>query len=148
MVSISDHQRRSIEHDCEKVIQNLFYAIDEFDYDSVVDSFTRDGIWHRFGKAVTGHEAIRSELNARSNFQVIRHIATNVIVNVLDADTASAVVYVKTYKHDDGTPAPTPVELRAPMLLGVVSARLSRQADGWRIAEQDLEVSFNFTERQ
>ncbi|MER2537035.1 MAG: nuclear transport factor 2 family protein [Rhizobiaceae bacterium] len=137
-------EERAIEQDCQKVLLSLFHAVDEFDYETAISLFVEDGTWHRLGKPYTGHEALRKELNARSPTQVIRHVATNIIVTVIDADHAESVLYVTTYKHDDGVKHDGAVNIQTPLRLGVVRDRLVRRPEGWRIQEQGLQFVFEF----
>ena len=133
---------RAIEWDCAQVLLRFYDAFDNWNYEAMAELFTEDGVWHRAGKALKGREAIVTELRSRSSTQVIRHVVTNLLVDVVDDDHAEARLYLTAYRHDSGAPRTVPAPIGLPAMLLVVSARLLRCPDDWRITEQVMQREF------
>ncbi|PZQ78103.1 MAG: hypothetical protein DI563_01365 [Variovorax paradoxus] len=133
---------RAIEWDCGQVLLRFYDAFDAWDYDGMAAQFIEDGVWHRAGKALKGREAIVAELHRRPTTQVIRHVVTNLIVDVQDADHAQARLYLTAYRHDAGEPRVVPAPMRGPALLLVVTAKLMRSTEGWLIVQQTMSREF------
>lgn len=133
---------RAIEWDCGQVLLRFYDAFDAWDYDGMAALFTEDGVWHRAGKALKGREAIVAEMHRRPTTQVIRHVVTNLIVDVDDAEHAKARLYLTAYRHDDGETRVVPAPMRGPVLLLVVDADLVRTTEGWRIVRQTMSREF------
>jgi hypothetical protein len=60
----------------------------------------------------------------------------------VDDDHAQARLYLTAYRHDAGAPRTVPAPMGLPAMLLVVSARLLRCPDGWRITEQVMQREF------
>jgi hypothetical protein len=135
---------RAIEWDCAQVLTRFFNYFDLWRYDDMVDLFTHDGVWHRQGRALAGRVQILAALGARSTTQRVRHVVSNVQVDVVDADTAASLLYVTAYMHDSGEKPTNPPKIRSPYLVLVVSARLVRTEAGWKIARMDMSREFEF----
>lgn len=133
---------RAIEWDCGQVLLRFYDAFDAWDYHGMVALFTEDGVWHRAGKSLEGREAIVAEMHRRPTTQVIRHVVTNLIVDVYDSEHAKARLYLTAYRHDAGGPRVVPAPMRGPVLLLVVHADLVRTSEGWRIVRQTMSREF------
>lgn len=134
--------QRAIEWDCGQVLLRFYDAFDAWDYAGMVALCTDDVVWHRAGKSLAGHAAIVAELERRPSTQTIRHVVTNLLVDVRDAQHADARLYLTAYRHDGAGERLVPAPMQLPALLLVVTARLRREAPGWRIAEQTMQREF------
>jgi hypothetical protein len=141
--NLSREVTRAIEWDCTQLLTRFFNAFDAWRYDDMVAAFAPQGVWHRAGKALTGG-AILEALNARSRTQTVRHVVTNIEVDVTDAAAADFVLYVTAYMHDSGTKAMTPAKISSPYLLLVVPGRLVRVGEDWKIASMQMNREFEF----
>lgn len=135
----------SDERECERCMLSVFYGLDEFDYDTLLAQFCDDGTWHRRGKALTGHAAIRASMLERPATQRVRHLMSNFMLRSLHAASASASLYMTAYRHDDGSEAPMPRKVKGPLGLFIGSVQFRREAGGWRIAEFRLDAEFDFS---
>ncbi|MDQ2762760.1 MAG: nuclear transport factor 2 family protein, partial [Pseudomonadota bacterium] len=105
---------------------------------------TPDVTWLRAGKMLAGRAAIVAELKPRSTTQVVRHLLTNILVDVRDAGHADLKCLLTAYRHDTGEKPAVAPTIRMPILLLVVTARLIREGDCWLIAEQVMKREFVF----
>jgi hypothetical protein len=136
---------RGIEWDCAQVLLRFFDAFDGWNYDGMAALFAPEGVWHRAGKALAGRDAIVTEMHRRSTTQVIRHVVTNLIVDVMDTDHAEARLYLTAYRHDAGEPRATPAPMKVPAMLLVVSAGLIKTSDGWQVLQMTMQREFEST---
>jgi hypothetical protein len=135
---------RAIEWDCGQVLTRFFNYFDRWRYADMVELFTEDGVWHRQGKALQGRPAILAALAARSTTQRVRHVVTNVQIDVLGPDLANSLLYVTAYMHDSGAPQTEPARIRAPYLILTAPGRLARTDEGWKIAYLEMIREFEF----
>ncbi len=135
---------RAIEWDCAQVLTRFFNDFDQWRYEDMADLFAEDGVWHRQGRALAGRAAILAALAERSTTQRVRHVVTNLQIDVVDPDTAASLLYVTAYRHDSGAKQIEPPRIRAPYLLLVVPGRLRRTEAGWKIARMEMNREFQF----
>lgn len=135
---------RAIEWDCAQVLTRFFNYFDQWRYEDMADPFAEDGVWHRQGRALAGRAAILAALAERSTTQRVRHVVTNLQIDVVDPDTAASLLYVTAYRHDSGAKQTEPPRIRAPYLLLVVPGRLRRTEAGWKIARMEMNREFQF----
>lgn len=133
---------RSIEWDCGQTLLRFYDAFDSWDYAGMVALCTEDVIWHRAGKVLQGRAEIVAELQRRPAAQTIRHVVTNLLVDVRDGDHANARLYLMAFRHEGASQRPVPAPMQLPALFLVVTARLSREGAGWLIAEQVMQREF------
>lgn len=135
---------RAIEWDCAQVLTRFFNYFDQWRYQGMADLFAEDGVWHRQGQALTGRAAILTALAERSTTQRVRHVVTNLQIDVLDPEQAASLLYVTAYRHDSGAKEAEPPRIRAPFLLLVVPGRLRRTEAGWKIVCMEMNREFEF----
>jgi len=135
---------RAIEWDCAQTLTRFFNAFDQWRYDDMAGMFAPDGVWHRAGKALQGEDVIVAELNKRSRTQTVRHVITNVQVDVKDAASADFLLYVTAYIHDSGEKATKPPKIQMPSLLLVVPGQMVRRDGAWKIASMSMNREFEF----
>jgi len=131
---------------CSRALLRFYDLFDRWDYEGMAALFMPDGAWHRAGKLLQGRAAIVAELQTRSTTQKIRHVLTNLLVDVHDETHAEARCYLTVYRQDSGTATSAPAVIRAPSLVLVVTASLVGGAQGWRIARQTMQREFEFPE--
>jgi SnoaL-like domain len=135
---------RAAEWDCTQLLFRFYYWFDLFRYEEMVALFSPNAVWHRAGKVLRGREEIIAILRERSTTQRVRHVLTNVLVDVMDATNANAVLYLTAYQFDSGQRLTAPPSIRSPSLLLVVTAHLVKTDDNWLIAEQKTTREFEF----
>jgi SnoaL-like domain len=135
---------RDIEADCQRVVLSVFRHLDDFAYRRLIEHFATDGTWHREGRELAGRETILAALEQRPRNQVVRHVVTNLIVDVESPSRARASGYNTAFRALDTSPADLPVTIAAPLGLWVLDATLARQGDAWLIAELRQAKQFSF----
>jgi hypothetical protein len=135
---------RAIEWDCAQTLTRFFNYFDQWRYEDMADLFAPDGAWHRQGKALQGKDAIVAVLNTRSRTQTVRHVVTNVQIDVADAMTAEFLLYVTAYIHDSGTKPVGPPTIQMPALLLVVPGQLVKWGEVWKVASMSMDREFVF----
>jgi hypothetical protein len=141
MTPATERDAQAIEHACARTVLQLFGAMDDLHYDRVAAAFTPDGVWHRAGKALRGHDQIIAAMNERPVDRLVRHVITNTIVDVLDDAHAEGRCYVTAYAGpaSDGPPA-----INAPWLLLTATHRFALSDGAWKIAESRIVRDFVF----
>jgi hypothetical protein len=130
-----------IEHACAKTVLQLFAAMDDNRYDDVAAAFTPDGVWHRAGKALRGRAAIIAAMNERPTDRLVRHIITNIVVDVSDGTHAEGRCYVTAYAGPLGDAPPA---INAPWLVLTATHRFAPHDGAWKIAESTILRDFVF----
>lgn len=135
-------EHTAIEHACAKLVLRVFYGMDDLQYDRVTDAFMPDGVWHRAGKALRGRAAILAAMNERDTHRFVRHVVTNLGVDVTDNDHAEGRCYVTAYA---GPASDRPPTINAPWLLLTSTHSFVRSHGGWFIAESRIARDFVFS---
>lgn len=135
---------RAIEWDCAQALTRFFNAFDQWRYEDMVDMFAPEGVWHRAGKSLSGKDVIVGELNKRSRTQTVRHVITNIQVDVKSETTADTLLYVTAYIHDSGVKADKPPKIQMPSLLLVVPGQMVKHGEAWKIASMSMNREFEF----
>ena len=130
--------RRAIEWDVTRLINHYVNLNDAQDWPAVAALYTHDARFARPsqpGQFVEGRAAILASFLARPA-RAQRHVIANVVVDVVDADTARAfsviVLYMGDAEDDGGLPVRDP---KGP-LIGTFTDLCVRTAEGWRFAER------------
>jgi hypothetical protein len=135
---------RAIEWDCAQNLTRFFNYFDQWRYEDMAGLFAPDGVWHRAGKALQGESVIVAELNKRSRTQTVRHVITNIQVDVQDEATADFLLYVTAYIHDSGTKAVDPPTIQMPSLLLWVPGQMVKWNGQWKVASMSMNREFVF----
>ena len=144
MSAIDRDTARAIEWDCAQLLTRFYNYFDQWRYEEMADLFGPEGVWHRAGKALQGKDVIVAELNKRSRTQTVRHVVTNVQVDVKDAASADFLLYVTAYIHDSGVKADKPPKIQMPALLLVVPGQLAKRDSVWKIISMSMNREFEF----
>ncbi len=131
------------EWECQRLLLRVFHLLDEFDYRGLAALFTPDGLWERQGRLCHGPDEIVAALSERSPEQRVRHVITNVMVDIL-GDTASAIAYNTAYRHLGARADIGPAQIRAPLGLWISRVGYRKTPQGWRIALIRQEQQFAF----
>lgn len=114
----------------------IYYAAlnDAGDFPALAATYVEDGVYVRpsGGEKVIGRAAILASFMARPP-RLSRHVVGNIVVDVADAETATARSTILLYTAPAG---PLPAVATGPGLLGGFEDRLVRESDGWRFAER------------
>jgi uncharacterized protein (TIGR02246 family) len=135
--------RVAIERECERLVTRYCHIIDHGEASRVAELFSEDGTWRGPGVVMQGIEQIRVGFAAReaNRARMSRHVCNNLLIDVVDEDNATGVVYLTLYRHDgDEKRRVSPLE--GVELVGEYRDRFVRTPDGWRIADRSTHVSF------
>lgn len=146
---MDDAQRMLIERACERLVTEYCHFIDHGEAVRVGDLFVTDGVW-AFGKDVrSGRDAILKGFQDRQDNagRISRHICSNFLIDIIDKDSASGVVYFTLFRHD-GEPGARFAPAQLPTSIGEYRDTFVRTADGWRIKRRDITVSFTMMRGQ
>jgi hypothetical protein len=132
--SLTEDTRRAIEWDCAALI-NLYATLnDAARWAEVAALYTEDGSMTRPSAPdapIVGRDAILAAFESRPA-RTTRHVTANIVVTVLDADTATATSAMLLFTAAD-----------APPLVGGFADHLRRvPGEGWRFAERRGSLTF------
>ncbi len=140
---MDDVQRMLIERACERLQTAYCHVIDHGNAAQVADLFTADGVWAAGKREFTGIDALRKSFQARQDNRArrSRHVCSNALIDVQDADNATGTVYLILFRHDDPEDARTrPASL--PEMVGAYRDTFRRTDSGWRFSRRDVVVDF------
>src|ERR1700722_7565766 len=130
-----DHEtRRAIEHDCARAITTFFTLLDGANFEEQWRQVASGGCWDRGGKQLDTREKFLAAMAERPKVLTIRHMITNLLVEVSSDGTAATGTFnllVFAYLADRGD-KPAPMAL--PSAIAAFRARFVPEAGVWRIA--------------
>jgi len=112
--ALSLEQRHSLELECQKVIQQFYFYLDEKRYPDLADLFAAEGAWVRLGKELVGPAGILSAMQERDSWLTM-HVVTNLIVRLVSPDMAETTQYVTLYRQEGYDPASGPGPVVMPL---------------------------------
>ncbi len=142
-------ERLLIERECERLVTLYCHYVDHGEAARIVDLFSVDGVFTAPGVVtLSGRGELEEGLGQRqerSATRTARHVCNNLLIDVLDEDNATGVVYVTVYRHDrkkaESAGAVAPIGL--PLMVGEYRDRFVRTDGGWRIAHREVAASFS-----
>jgi uncharacterized protein (TIGR02246 family) len=123
-----------IERACSRLVITYCTAADHHDVDAFLGIFADDARWHQAdGSVFVGHAQIREYFVGRPRTPVRSHICSNILIEVLDAEsargTSMATVLRVGSAGEDGAPG-----RMAPHAVLEYEDQYERQPDGaWKI---------------
>jgi ketosteroid isomerase-like protein len=140
---MDDLQRLLIERACGRLVAQYCHVIDHGEAARVAELFTEDGVWASPENTMTGRAAILKGFTNRQNNKgrMSRHVCNNLLLDVIDENTASGVVYLTLYRHDAEEGRRTS-PAQPPAVVGEYRDRFRNTADGWRFERREIVVSF------
>ena len=96
------------------------------------------------GKIVrNGRAEITAAFNQRQGnvARISRHVCCNLLIDVIDENSATGVVYLTLYRHD-GEAGRRSAPSDVPEVVGEYRDQFVRTAEGWRFKRRDVGVSF------
>ena len=141
-MSLSNDEIRAIRAECERLSVAYAVYIDTRRYAEFAALFGETGILAVGGK-LQGQEAIAAAMAQRSDKLRSRHVLTNTLIDVQDAEHASGVTYLTLYRHfGDASLDPGPVSSFSPAAVGHYTDAFVLTSDGWRFAKRELSFAF------
>jgi hypothetical protein len=136
-------ERIQVERECERLVTAYCHYVDHGEAASIADLFVDDGVWQSGNVVMEGMDQLREGFGLRqaNTTRMSRHVCSNLLLDVLDADNAKGVVYLTLYRHD-GEAGRETSPLDGPALVGEYQDRFVRAPEGWRFAHRELLMSF------
>ena len=132
-------EERAIEWDCQKVMRQYYYYVDHHRFEEAGQLFTEDITWKVMGVELKGREELLEALYGGLGNDTIRHVLTNVIVNVIDKNNAELWNYTTNYYSREGRREDLngPLKFEGPHRLGDMYAKLRRSGNSWQIVARE-----------
>ena len=140
---MDDLQKLLIERACARLVTEYCHVIDHGDAAKVADLFTADGVWASPENTMTGREAILRGFTNRQNnkARMSRHVCNNLLIEVIDQNTAQGVVYLTLYRND-GEEGRRFASGASPSMVGEYRDQFENTADGWRFKRREVAINF------
>lgn len=141
---MDDLERLLIERACARLVTEYCHFVDHGEAAKIAGQFTEDGVWASATDTRSGREAIAKSFGRRQDnaARMSRHVCSNLLIDVIDENNASGVVYLTLYRHD-GDPARRVSPTEAPDIIGEYRDTFVRTSDGWRFKQREIHVSFS-----
>lgn len=140
---MTDSDLISIERACARLVTLYCHRIDLGEGARVGELFTDDGVWHTPAVTANGRAEIARYFQRRqqNRRRKSRHICENLLIDVVDENNATGVVYLTYYHHDADGPDETP-PAGPPTLIGEYRDTFVRSTDGWRFKRREVAIAF------
>lgn len=137
---MDDQTRLLIEHACIKLQMQYAVFADRSDIEGFTQLFAAEGsVAVPEHPPFVGHDAIRASIQALAALGVtMRHVITNTVVDVIDADRATGVCYLAVYNSTVPADASGQRPIALPATVGEYADLFHRTEEGWRIQSRVL----------
>lgn len=135
-------ERIAIEADCTRLYNEFNWHVDAFDYDSALALFVPDCTFTRIDAVFEGIEGVRAVLECRDRDRTTLHVCTNVVIDVIDSDTAEGKAYVMVFGHRGPLSDTGEADLDVPDSIVRFGAGFRRTDAGWRFSSLQLGLLF------
>ena len=139
-------ERIEIERACERVIHAYSRALDVGEMSEAADYFAENGSFARPmapGQVIEGREAIRAALLTRPKTLLTKHLATNVMIDVVSRDEARGLSYLTMISTTPGDGS-APHISAGPVYFGEIKDRFVREGGEWKILERRGSIQMKF----
>ena len=128
----------AIEHECARLVTSYCHYIDHGSAERVAELFSEDAVWSSAEATFNGRDEIRRAMAEREANQarMSRHVCNNLLIDVIDENTASGVVYLTLYRHD-GKEGRRLSPLEGPLMVGEDQDQVRRDPECWRITPSE-----------
>ena len=140
---MDDLQKMLIERACERLVTEYCHFVDHGEAAKIAGLFADDGIFASPRAVKTGRVDIADWFMRREGnvARMSRHVCCNQLIDVIDENNATGVVYLTLYRHDGEVGRPlSPSDV--PDIVGEYRDQFVRTGEGWRFKRRDIGVSF------
>src|SRR5438105_2418982 len=144
--SLSAVERNDIERACERIVYAYSRALDLGDMSAAADFFAENGSLARPmapENVIQGRETIRTALLTRPKTLLTKHLATNVMIDVVSRDEARGLSYLTMISTTPGDTA-APYISAGPVYFGEFKDRFVREDGGWKFLERRGSIQMKF----
>ena len=139
---MDEDRRRAIEWDCTRTLTGFINALDAGDYETMAGLMAENGVWVRPGGDAVGPAGLLEAMKDRPRDLIVRHVVSNVLIDVIDEDNATGITYLTVYRHRGPPPQDGPARLAGVHMVGVSYNRLVRESGAWKISEKRTSRTF------
>lgn len=135
--------RRTIEHECTRLIHHYANLTDAHDWKAIVALYTEDGLMTRPtapDSPIVGRKALLDALLSRPA-RISQHVCANAVVTVESETQASAHSVILLFTGKAAEDGGLPVKDAGP-LVGYYKDRFRLTAEGWRFSERRGALTF------
>jgi hypothetical protein len=143
---LSFSERIEIERACERIVYAYSRALDLGDMNAAADLFAENGSMARPmapTQVIQGRESIRAALLTRPKTLLTKHLATNVMIEVLSHDQAHGLSYLTMISTTPGD-AVAPFISAGPVYFGEFKDRFVRERGEWKFLERRGSIQMKF----
>ena len=145
--AISAVERIEIERACERIVYAYSRALDLGDMSAAADFFAENGSFARPmapDKIIQGRESIRAALLTRPKTLLTKHLATNVMIDVVSREEAGGISYLTMISTTPAGDVPAPYVSAGPVYFGEIKDRFVREGGEWKILERRGSIQMTF----
>jgi hypothetical protein len=139
---MNDIDRMLIEHECRKLMLLYCQHVDHLDPEAFSNLFAEDAYYNPAAHPeMNGRSEILAWAKAYPRNRRARHLSTNQVVEVIDADNAKGTSYAVVFRQEDpveGIPSGNVV----PRAVVEYHDTFCRTKEGWRIATREYQYIF------
>ena len=140
-------ERIEIERACERIVYAYSRALDLGDMSAAADFFAENGSMARPmapEQVIRGRETIRAALLTRPKTLLTKHLATNVMIDVISRDEARGLSYLTMISTTPPGQVSAPYVSAGPVYFGEIKDRFVREGGEWRILERRGSIQMTF----
>jgi hypothetical protein len=144
---LSSSERIEIERACERIVHAYSRALDLGDMSAAADFFAEKGSMARPmtpNQVIQGRESIRAALLTRPKTLLTKHLATNVMIDVVSRDEARGLSYLTMISTTPGD-AVAPFNSAGSMYFGEFKDRFVREKGEWKFLERRGSIQMKFS---
>jgi hypothetical protein len=145
--ALSSIERLEVECACQRLSYEYLRALDGNDWDGVANCFAEQGVLARPmqpEQLLEGREAIRASMKGRPKGLMTRHLATNVMIDVISQDSATGVTTLAMIGCTPTQDAKPPFESDGPLYFGEFRDRFVREAGHWKFIERRGSIAVKY----
>jgi hypothetical protein len=140
-------ERIEIERACERIVHAYSRALDLGNMSAAADFFAENGSFARPmapERVIEGREAIRAALLTRPKTLLTKHLATNVMIDVVSRHEARGLSYLTMISTTPPSDAAPPYVSAGPIYFGEIKDRFVREGGEWKILERRGSIQMTF----
>jgi hypothetical protein len=139
-------ERIEIERACERIVYAYSRALDLGDMSAAADCFAENGSMARPmapQQVIQGRETIRAALLTRPKTLLTKHLATNVMIDVVSREEAHGLSYLTMISTTPGD-AVAPHVSAGPVYFGEFKDRFVLEGGEWKFLERRGSIQMKF----
>jgi len=137
---MTEDQQLAIAHQCERLIHLYYHLLDARDFERLAALYAEDGVLARPSDPthpLSGRDIILREMKSRPATGMTRHLAANVVIDVVSPNEARGISYVVLYRASGERTTAAGYAIADPVqVVGTFDDRFIRTAEGWRFARR------------